>query len=607
MKIGALINKNNKVDFCVWAPRVNKISLEIMHPENRLIDLEKRDNGYYVMNDADLGAGTRYFYKLNDKVSRPDPASRYQPEGVHGPSQVVSHTGYKWNDVEWSGMPVEKYIIYEMHAGTFTKEGTFDAAGKKIEYLKDFGITAVEIMPVAQFPGERNWGYDGAYPFAVQNSYGGPDGLKKFIDLCHCSQLAVILDVVYNHFGPEGAYVNEFGYYFTHKYSTPWGNAINYDDAWSDGVRNYFIENALYWFNDYHIDALRLDAIHGIYDFGAKHILKEIAENTEKYSLQSGIQRYLIAESDLNDVRVISPFELNGFGLDAQWNDDFHHSMISFVSGERKSYYGDFGSIQHIEKTFRDGFVYDWKYSIDRKRYHGSSSAHISGKQLVVCLQNHDQVGNRVLGERISHLISFEPLKLIVGAMMISPYIPLLFMGEEFAAETPFMYFIHHSDKDLIDAVRRGRAKEFSELHGNITGSDPQDPAVFENCKLQWGNLQKKQNQCVYNYYKLLIKIKKDIPALSRLNKNDMEVCLNESQQVFIVERKFNESGITAIMNFSSESVKLTGCDNSITGKKIIDSSEEIWLGKGSGMPLYFEKHEMINLAPHQFVMYGNI
>ncbi len=372
MKIGAGYQRNGKCSFTVWAPFSGDVTLVIIGTEKRAVHSKKNDQGYWIFEVDDVSPGTKYFYQLNGSLDRPDPASHSQPEGVHGPSQVVNHQ-YPWHDRLWQGIHMDEMIIYELHVGTFTEEGTFDAVIPRLEELKDLGINALQIMPVGQFPGMRNWGYDVAYPFAVQDSYGGPDGFKRLIDECHVRGLAVILDVVYNHLGPEGTYLADFGPYFTEKYRTPWGRAINFDDACSDEVKEFFIENALHWFRDYHLDALRLDAVHAFFDMSAKPFLRELAERVSELSKMDR-RRNLIAESDLNDVRVIDSGDRNGFGFDAQWCDDLHHALHTLLTGEHGGYYQDFGGIEDLVKALREGFVYSWNFSKYRKKHHGSSS-----------------------------------------------------------------------------------------------------------------------------------------------------------------------------------------------------------------------------------------
>ena len=401
MRVGANYLGDTRCEFFIWAPLLNKVELKIVSPEGNVVSMDRDRLGYWRAGVEGISPGTLYLYRLDSERERPDPASYFQPSGVHEPSEVVDHGAFSWKDESWKGIHLSRMIIYELHVGTFTPEGTFKSIIPRLDELIDSGVNAIEIMPIAQFPGERNWGYDGVYPFAVQNSYGGPDGLKNLVNECHKKGVAVILDVVYNHLGPEGNYLPEFAPCFTDKYKTPWGRAINFDDAYSDGVRNFFIENAIYWLKNYHIDALRLDAVHAIVDAGAKHFLEELAERVEEFSKQEMRKFYLIAESNLNDSRVIKPRELGGYGIDAQWCDDFHHSLRVLITGDRSGYYVDFGDIENLVKSFREGFVYSGRYSEYRKRNFGNSSKGRPGGQFVVFTQNHDHIGNRIFGERL--------------------------------------------------------------------------------------------------------------------------------------------------------------------------------------------------------------
>ena len=425
------------------------------------------------LKHSEVNAGDMYMFVVDGK-SYSDPASLSQPEGVHGPSQAVNLNSFIWTDSQWKGVLPDELIIYELHTGTFSIAGTFDGIAGKIKYLKELGITAIEIMPVAQFPGSRNWGYDGVFPFAVQNSYGGSERLQKLVDACHQENIAVILDVVYNHLGPEGNYLSAFGPYFTDKYKTPWGKALNFDDEWSDEVRRYFVENALMWLRDFHIDGLRLDAVHEIKDFSAKHFLEELKDNTDKLNETSATTHFLIAESDLNDPRVIYPVEKGGYGIDLQWCDDFHHAVHALVTGETFGYYSDFGSIDHLSKSFNNAFVHDGTFSQFRKRTFGNRISDLPGSKFVVFTQNHDQIGNRMLGERMTSLVDHETLKILAAAILTSPYIPLIFMGEEYGETNPFRYFTSHQDKKLARAVRKGREKEFAWISGKVKVPDPQ-------------------------------------------------------------------------------------------------------------------------------------
>ncbi|MBZ0167632.1 MAG: malto-oligosyltrehalose trehalohydrolase, partial [Candidatus Omnitrophica bacterium] len=363
MNIGATFKSPDQCAFCVWAPLRDRVDLHLVSPLDRQYPMQKDDQGYWHCQVDGIDPGATYCFVLDGNLERPDPASRFQPADVHSASGVIDPQRFAWSDAAWSNIPLAELIIYEIHVGTFTPEGTFTAIIPRLKELRDMGITAIEIMPVAQFPGDRNWGYDGVYPFAVQNSYGGPDGLKQLIDASHAAGMAVILDVVYNHLGPEGNYLHGYGPYFTQKYRTPWGEALNFDDAYNEGVRNYFIQNALYWFEDFHIDGLRLDAVHAIFDSSAKPFLSELQDDVAAWSKIKNKPVYLIAESDLNDARIINDRAAGGFGLKAQWSDDFHHAMHALLTGEKDGYYRDFGGIRDVVKSLTDSFVYDWAYS----------------------------------------------------------------------------------------------------------------------------------------------------------------------------------------------------------------------------------------------------
>lgn len=420
LPLGATPLADGGCAFVLWAPFAEKAELHLVHPVEALHPLTKTDRGYHIGLVQGVEPGAGYFFRLDGKTDYPDPASRYQPDGVHGASEVMDVT-FGWEDATWFGLPLGEYIIYELHVGTFTPEGTFEAIIPHLAELKHLGITAIELMPVAQFPGSRNWGYDGVGLFAVQNSYGGPIGLKKLINACHAYGLAVVLDVVYNHLGPEGNYLRAFGPYFSEEYRTFWGPALNFDGPDSDEVRRFFLENALQWQRDFHIDALRLDAVHAIRDASAIPFLQELAAVTNGETEKLNRRFYLIAESDLNNPRIILPEISGGFGLDAQWSDDFHHCLHVLLTGEQSGYYADFGGLSSLAKFFREGYTYTGEYSQTRRRRHGMRAPLNSAKQFVVFAQNHDQIGNRMLGERLTHLTSFEDLKLVAACVMLSP------------------------------------------------------------------------------------------------------------------------------------------------------------------------------------------
>jgi maltooligosyltrehalose trehalohydrolase len=587
MKIGAHYLGNGNCEFVVWAPFRRSVELKIISRPERTVTMSRDKLGYWKAVLRDVYPGNLYSFRLDGDIERPDPASYSQPDGVHGPSQIVDLNSFHWDDGNWSGVDIAHMIMYEIHTGTFTPEGTFEAIIPRLSEILDLGINAIELMPVAQFPGERNWGYDGAFPYAPQNSYGGSRGLKRLINECHKKGLAVILDVVYNHLGPEGNYLRDFGPYFTDKYRTPWGNALNFDDAYSDEVRSFFIENALYWFREYHVDALRLDAVHAIDDFSAKYFLAELSDRVDKFSNKQDRKFYLIAESDLNDSRIIERREFGGYGLDAQWCDDFHHSLHTLLTGEHSGYYADFGKTENLIKALKEGFVYSGQYSVFRKRRHGNLPKQSSGEKFVVYSQNHDHIGNRLRGDRLSALISFEGLKLAAGVVLLAPYIPFLFMGEEYGEDAPFLYFVSHSDPNLIEAVRKGRKEEFETFDWEEEPPDPQSSATFFNSKIDWEKRNEGSHNVLLNYYKKLIKLRKEIPALSNLNKDNLEVWGLEKEKVVFLRRWDDEEDthVFSIFNLNESNLEIRRQFPDGRWKKLIDSSEKKWNGPGSLMP----------------------
>jgi maltooligosyltrehalose trehalohydrolase len=471
----------------LWAPDIRVAKLKIL--DNRLYQMERNDVGWFEYSVDDIREGARYFFVVDGK-SIPDPASKYQPDGIYGPSEIVS-PNYPWRDEEWKGLDKEGLVIYEIHTGTFSSEGIFSGVAAKLEYLRNLGVTSIELMPVNQFPGNRGWGYDGVFPFAVQNSYGGPAGLKALVNAAHLAHLGVILDVVYNHVGPEANYMQSLGPYFSKRYRTPWGLALNFDDSGCDEVRRMVLENLEFWIREYHIDGFRLDAVHAIVDNSPRHILEDIADAVHKRG------RLVIAESDLNDPRIVNPKESCGYGLDAQWLDDFHHSIHSLLTGERAGYYSDFGSLDHLVRSYQNAFVYDGRYSVFRKKTHGSPVDPV-GCRFVVYIQNHDQVGNRGKGDRISTLLDIQAYMLASAAYVLSGYIPMLFMGEEYGERSPFYYFSDFSDPALIDGVRQGRRIENNQF------TDPQSDSTFQASKLSWN-----QDESILRFYRELLKARK--------------------------------------------------------------------------------------------------
>jgi maltooligosyltrehalose trehalohydrolase len=481
--------------------------------------------------------------------------------------------------------------------GTFTAQGTFDAIIPHLDELKDLGITAIEIMPVAQFPGDRNWGYDGVYPFAVQNSYGGPEGLKRLIDACHRRGLAVTLDVVYNHLGPEGNYLTSFGSYFTDRYHTPWGSAINFDGPDSDEVRRFFIDNALSWVTEFRLDALRLDAVHGIFDFSARHFLQELASAVHEQAERLNRRIYVMAESDLNDVRLVRPPELGGYGLDAQWNDDFHHALHTLLTGERTGYYEDFGRLQDLAKAFAEGFVYSGAYSPARRRRHGNTSKDLAARRFVVFAQNHDQVGNRLKGDRLSALVSFEGLKLAAAVVLLSPFIPLLFMGEEYGETAPFPYFVSHSDPELIEVVCRGRRAEFACLQWSDEPPDPQAEATRQSACLDHNLRRQGKHRILYELYQALIKLRNEIQAGMELSKDRLEVVCLERENTLVVRRWGSEEQVAAIFHFGDTAVSVNVPLPHGRWLKRLASGEARWHGPGRDLPTVLHSDGKISVT----------
>ena len=559
----------------VWAPLPEQVGIKRVGGSETL-PLQKTDLGYWCLTTDQIRPGDWYNLILDGERTYADPASLSQPEEVHGPSEALDLSSFRWGDQSWVNPPLESYLLYEIHTGTFTPEGTFVALEEKLDYLKTLGINAIELMPVAQFADSRNWGYDGVFMCAVQQSYGGAKALQSLVNACHQRGIAVVLDVVYNHFGPQGCYLGEFGPYLTSKYCTPWGNAVNVDDAWCDGVRQFILENALLWLRDFHIDALRLDAVHAIKDFGPVHILQELRQQVDQLMALTGRQYYLLAECDLNDPRFIDPLTKRGYGMDAQWMDEFHHTLRVTVGEEPTGYYADFDGLDHLAKSYRDGYVYDGQFSAVRQKLFGQKAKTNPGQQFIVFSQNHDQVGNRAGSERSSQLYSYDTLKLLAGAVLVSPYIPLLFMGEEWGETNPFHYFVSHSDPALLEAVRQGRKEEF---RSDNEAADPATKKTFQQTKLQWNLLTQEPHQTLLRYYQTLIALRQQLPALHTLNRQQVEVDVCDEQQTLVLHRWHGKGHVLCLINFSKEpqSITLTTVGADAPWQKLLDSSDEQW------------------------------
>jgi maltooligosyltrehalose trehalohydrolase len=507
--LGAVPLGGRSWHFRVWAPNAAAVAVELAG-EGRQVKLSPGSGGYFLGVVDGLDEGMRYSYLVDDR-ELPDPSSRWQPDGVHGPSALFDPGGYHFRHPGFVPGPLPSWSIYELHVGTFTAAGTLDAAADSLGALVDLGVSAVEPMPIAQFPGRRNWGYDAVFPFAVQNSYGGPRAFQRFVDRAHELGLAVVLDVVYNHLGPEGNVLSAFGPYFTDRYRTPWGDAINVDGAGSDDVRRYLIDNAAMWFRDFQVDGLRLDAIHGIIDPTARPFIAELSESVESLAGRLGRPLVVIGESADNNPQVIRGRDRGGFGLDAQWSDDFHHSVHALLTGERQSYYRDFGHPDQLARAIGEGFAFQGEYSHFRGRRHGAAPTGVPLSQFVISAQNHDQVGNRPGAERLSTLVDQSRLRLVAALLLLSPEIPLLFMGEEYGEAAPFPYFIDHTDPELVEAVRRGRAEEFA------TAADELDPAAettFLAARLDRRRRDSPEGAALFGLYQRLLALRAGHPVI---------------------------------------------------------------------------------------------
>lgn len=492
--------------FQIWAPAADRVDLLVDGFEHQMLPDQ---NGFWRLEVDCRCESPKYALRINGKGPFPDPASLFLPEGVHGRSQAWREP-FAWTDDGWHAPGLENAVIYELHTGTFTDEGTFEAAILRLDHLVSLGITHVELMPVAAFPGRHGWGYDGVGLYAPHRFYGTPTQLKQLVNACHTKGLAIILDVVYNHLGPDGNYLGQFGPYFADRYHTPWGQAVNFDGPWSDEVREFVINNALMWLRDYHFDGLRLDAVHQVYDFSATHILEELQCRVDHLSAQNGKTYILIAESDQNDPKLLKPVSGGGFGLAAQWLDDFHHSLHVLLTGEQRGYYRAFNGAEDLKKCIKNGFVYDGQFSVTRHRRHGRFAGRVDPWRYLVCSQNHDQIGNRAFGERLCHLISFESCRIAAALLLLSPFTPVLFQGEEWGASSPFLYFTDHTDENLAKAVREGRRREFPEHQDS--GSevpDPQDSKTFLASRLKWNETSMPPHAAMIAWYKDLINLRK--------------------------------------------------------------------------------------------------
>ena len=532
--------------FAVWAPAARSVEVAL---ERGRFPLAASGNGWWS-GEAEAVPGDDYSFVLDGTDPVPDPRSPFQPGGVHGPSRLVNHGAFPWTDAGWRPPPLSSAILYELHVGTFTGEGTFASAVRRLPRLVDLGVTHVELMPVAEFPGMRGWGYDGVDLFAPHHAYGGPDGLKALVDACHGHGLAVVLDVVYNHLGPAGNPLPRFGPYFTGRYQTPWGEAVNLDGPGSDEVRRFFCDNALMWLRDYHVDGLRLDAVHAFLDSSALPFLEQLAEEVAALEAELGRELVLVAESDRNDPRLVRPREAGGLGMHAQWSDDFHHALHAFLTGERQGYYSDFGPLADVAKALRDAFVVDGRHSGYRRRRHGRPANGLSGHRFLGYLQNHDQVGNRARGERSAHLLSPGRLRVAAALVLTAPFVPLLFQGEEWGAQTPFLYFTDHQEPALARAVSEGRRREFAAFGWRAEDvPDPQDARTFAASKLDWSERERLPHRELLDWHRRLIALRRRTPALLDGRREAVRADFDEGQGWLAYER----GPVAVACNFAGE------------------------------------------------------
>ncbi len=622
--IGVELLPDGAVHARVWAPHAQDGGIAVVieggpgskRDERVIVPLTAEDRGYFSGGLPGAAAGTRYRFQFGgDGELVADPASRFQPEGVHGPSQVVDPAAFAWEVDHWDIPPFRDWVIYELHVGAFTREGTFAAIVPCLPYLKDLGVTAIELMPIAQFPGNRNWGYDAVFPFATQDSYGGPDGLRLLVDAAHLQGIAVLLDVIYNHLGPEGSVVHRYGPYFTAHYRTPWGDALNFDGPASDEVRAFFIESALMWLEEYRIDGFRIDAVHQIYDPQAQPFLAELADAVHGRAAELGRRAVLIAESDLNDTKIILPRGLGGDGLDAQWADDFCHALEAQLVGESSPYTTDFGEFGHLATAMRQAFVYTGQYSEMRQRRFGRAPQPATSDQFVVFLQNHDQVGNRPGGLRLNRHITFAQYKLGAATLLLSPFVPMLFMGEEYGEPNPFLYVTDHGDLELVAAVRAGRQADFPQLAGDseTNAPDPQAVSSFERSRVQIGLHDDEsvataaEHRALYDLYHALLALRRAIPTLTDPRANH-EVIARDEQRVLLIHRTDPEEteATLAILAFGDEPTTVTLPIPAGAWTKRFDAGDQRLGGTGNTAPERIESSgdSDLTLPAHAALLY---
>jgi maltooligosyltrehalose trehalohydrolase len=590
LHLGATLHETGTT-FRVWAPRCRTVDVVI--EGRRPVPLRVGANGLFELAIGGLGAATRYQYRLDGQRYRPDPVSRFQPEGVHGPSVVVDPERFTWTDHQsFRGHALADLVFYELHVGAFTAAGTFEAVIAHLPQLVDLGVTAIELMPVAEFPGSRNWGYDGVHLYAPQSTYGGPRGLRRLVDAAHGHGLSVFLDLVYNHLGPEGNYLAEYGPYFTDRYKTPWGSAVNFDGPDSEGVRRHFVDNARYWVREFHLDGFRLDAIHSIFDTSPVHVLTELAEAAREEARHLDRPVHVIAESHDNDRRIVEPTARGGLGLDAVWSDDFHHAVHCRLTGERGGYYADFAGGRGLARAVAEGFAFQGEPSEYFGRPRGTPAADLEGDRLVIALQNHDQVGNRAVGDRLSTIVSFAAVKMAAALMFATPALPLVFMGEEYGETAPFQFFTSFLDPALVEAVRQGRAAEFARFGWEGKIPDPSEPATFLRSRLSHALAGAPRHRELREYYRQWLALRRSHPALGAGGKTRAQCEVDPTGSVLTLSRPGPDGvGVRLLANLTATAQPATPPP---AGRVLLDSEDKRFAGSGLPRPL----------APYQAVLY---
>ncbi len=579
--------------------------MQLEGPSHIRIPLAQLDEGYWHASVDSLPSDARYRFLLDHDLLRPDPASQRQPEGIRGPSQIVDHTRFQWQDEDWRGLRQSDLVFYEIHVGTFTPGGTFEAILPRIEELRALGITALQLMPVAQFPGARNWGYDGVFPFAVQNTYGTPDDLKLLVDTCHRRGLAVFLDVVYNHVGPEGSVFEDFGPYTSRRGETPWGPIPDFEGPNSDPICAFFVENAVYWLREFHMDGLRLDAVDPLLKKDASStFLRLLAKATEELSQATGISRILVAESDRNDARLLAPPGDGGLGIHAQWNDDFHHCVHALLTKDRTGVYQDYGDLDQFLRCLREGYAFSGQFSRHRRRPHGTPSSERKSNQFVVCTQNHDQVGNVSGGRRSSTILSFDGMKLAAALTVLSPFLPMFFMGEEYGEESPFVFFTSFSDHDIIEHVRKARHVSWIASGSAEPPPDPQDPETLRSSMINWEHRYEEKPRSLLQFYAELLAIRSTLFHSRWIMNQNVFVDRIGTTSVLSIRRTLATGASVALFNLGEEASPACSPFSAGRWKKMLDSTDPRWAGPGCTLPDGAGEATIVALPPYAVAVF---